>query len=193
MRRSKSSYKTKETEIKLELDLDGIGDAIIDTGIPFFDHMLSSFATHGLLDLTVKASGDLDVDEHHIIEDVGICLGEALKKALGDKKKIRRFGDAMIPMDESFATCAVDLGGRAYLVFDATFSTHKVGEMSTQLVEHFLHSLVSNANINLNIKIEGTNDHHKIEAMFKALGISIDKATQIDERRGNVPSTKGSL
>ncbi len=193
MRRSKSSRRTKETEIDVRLDLDGDCDITVDTGIPFFDHMLRSFATHGIFDLTVKASGDLEVDDHHTIEDVGICLGEALGKSLGDRKKIRRFGSAMIPMDESVATCAIDIGGRGYLVFDAKFTSEKVGGMSTQLVEHFLHSLVNKAGINLNIKVEGRNDHHMIEAVFKALGVSLDEATRIDERRKSVPSTKGSL
>ncbi|MDY6931361.1 MAG: imidazoleglycerol-phosphate dehydratase HisB [Halobacteriota archaeon] len=193
MRRSKSNRRTKETEIDIRFDLDGSGEINVDTGIPFFDHILGSFATHGIFDLTLKASGDLEVDSHHTVEDVGICLGEALDKSLGDKKKIRRFGSASIPMDDSIAICAMDIGGRGYLVFDAEFTSDKVGGMSTQLVEHFLHSFAYKAGINLNIKAEGKDDHHIVEAIFKALGVSLDGATQIDERRKSIPSTKGSL
>lgn len=193
MRRSKSNRRTKETEIDIRFDIDGSGEINVDTGIPFFDHILGSFATHGIFDLTLKASGDLEVDSHHTVEDVGICLGEALDKSLGDKKKIRRFGSASIPMDDSIAICAMDIGGRGYLVFDAEFTSDKVGGMSTQLVEHFLHSFAYRAGINLNIKAEGKDDHHIVEAIFKALGVSLDGATQIDERRKSIPSTKGSL
>ena len=193
MRKSKVTRKTKETKIQIELNLDGYGTTEIDTGLPFFDHMLNSFATHGLLDLKIKASGDLEVDDHHLVEDVGITLGEAIKKALLEKENVSRFGHVIIPHDESLATCAIDLGGRSYLVFDCGFSQSEVGGMSTQLVEHFLLSLVTNANININIKVEGKNDHHKIEVVFKALGMAIDRAIQIDERRKGVPSTKGSL
>lgn len=193
MRKSKFTRKTKETEIKIELNLDGSGNNNIDTGLPFLDHMLDSFATHGLFDLKIKASGDLEVDDHHLVEDVGISLGEVLKKVILEKQNISRFGHAMVPHDESLAICAIDIGGRSYSVFTGNFSENKVGGLSTQLVEHFLVSLSDNAKININIKVEGKNDHHKIEAIFKALGVAIDKATKIDERRKSVSSTKGSL
>lgn len=193
MRKSKVSRKTKETKVQIEFNVDGSGQTDINTGLPFLDHMLNSFATHGLFDLTVKASGDLEVDDHHLVEDVGIVLGEAIKKALSEKKNIRRFSHAMIPHDESLAICAVDLGGRSYSVFVGSFLQSDVGGLSTQLIEHFLMSLTSNANINLNMEVKGENDHHKIEAIFKALGIALDRASQMDERRSGIPSTKGSL
>lgn len=193
MRTAKLKRDTKETSIKLELDLDGSGDYEVETGVSFFNHMLQSFAKHGLFDLRLDASGDVEVSDHHVVEDVGIVLGEAIKEALGDKKGIRRFAHAIVPMDDSLATCAIDLGGRSCVVFDASFGTERVGDMSTENVKHFLESLAGNADININIRIEGDNDHHQIEAMFKALAISLDDATRIDERKKGVPSTKGSL
>ena len=191
MRTAKQKRRTKETDIELKLNLDGSGSADIDTGIAFFDHMLTSLTRHGGLDLTVSARGDVQVDEHHTIEDVGIVLGSGLAKALGDKKGIARFGEARIPMDESLAEVALDIGGRSYLVFDAKFMSPKVGDFGTQMTRHFFESLVNNANINVHMKVEGENDHHKIEALFKAFAVALKRAAALSG--GDVPSTKGVL
>jgi imidazoleglycerol-phosphate dehydratase len=192
MRASSVSRQTKETDIKIELNVDGSGSATINTGIGFLDHMLMSFAKHGLFDLRVKASGDLQVDDHHLVEDMGICLGEAFKEALGDKSKIERFGHALIPMDEALSTVAVDISGRGYSVFNATFHAEKVGGYSTCMTRHFIDSFARAAGINVNVKIEGEDDHHMVESMFKALGVALWMATRKNEKRG-VPSTKGIL
>lgn len=161
--------KTKETDIYLSFDLDGRGDAKVDTGIGFFDHMLDGFARHGLFDLNVKVTGDLVVDCHHTIEDTGIVLGNAIKKAVGDKKGIKRFGNCMLPMDETLVLCAVDLSGRPYLSFDAEFTTDRVGYMDTEMVKEFFYAISYSAGMNLHLKvITGGNNHHMIEAMFKA-------------------------
>jgi len=164
----------------MKLNLDGSGSADIDTGIAFFDHMLTSLTRHGGLDLTVNATGDIHVDEHHTIEDVGIVLGKTLEKALGDKKGIVRFGEARIPMDEALAEVALDLGGRSYLAFDARFMSQKVGDFGTQMTRHFFESLVSNAGINVHMKVEGENDHHKIEALFKAFAVALKRAATVN-------------
>ena len=186
--------KTKETDIYLSFDLDGRGDAKVDTGIGFFDHMLDGFARYGLFDLNVKVTGDLVVDCHHTIEDTGIVLGNAIKKAVGDKKGIKRFGSCMLPMDETLVLCAVDLSGRPYLSFDAEFTTDRVGYMDTEMVKEFFYAISYSAGMNLHLKvITGGNNHHMIEAMFKAFAKALDEATIIDPRITDILSTKGSL
>lgn len=186
--------KTKETDIYLSFDLDGRGDAKVDTGIGFFDHMLDGFARHGLFDLNVKVTGDLVVDCHHTIEDTGIVLGNAIKKAVGDKKGIKRFGSCMLPMDETLVLCAVDLSGRPYLSFDAEFTTDRVGYMDTEMVKEFFYAISYSAGMNLHLKvITSGNNHHMIEAMFKAFAKALDEATIIDPRITDILSTKGSL
>ena len=186
--------KTSETDIDLFIRIDGSGDAQVDTGIGFFDHMLKSFAKHGMFDLKLNVTGDLIVDCHHTVEDVGIVLGEAIKKALGDKKSIRRYGDIILPMDEALILCAIDLSGRPYLVFDATFSSDMVGYFDTQMVKEFFYAISYSAGMNLHIrKIAGENDHHIIEGMFKAFAKALDEACSKDARIKSVLSTKGSL
>ncbi|ABE52251.1 imidazoleglycerol-phosphate dehydratase HisB [Methanococcoides burtonii] len=191
MRNAKITRKTKETDIQMELELDGTGSSNIDTGIGFFDHMLTSFAKHGNLDLIIEATGDLIVDEHHLIEDTAIVLGQALSEALGDKDGIARFGDARIPMDEALADVVLDLGGRTYLVMKAEFEAPRVGEMNTQLVRHFFESLTDNSKMNLHIAVTGYNDHHKIEALFKAFAYALRRAVKIEGE--GIKSTKGVL
>ena len=186
--------KTSETDIDLFIRIDGSGDAQIDTGIGFFDHMLKSFAKHGMFDLKLNVTGDLIVDCHHTVEDVGIVLGEAIKKALGDKKSIRRYGDIILPMDEALILCAIDLSGRPYLVFDATFSSDMVGYFDTQMVKEFFYAISYSAGMNLHIReMSGENDHHIIEGMFKAFAKALDEACSKDARIKSVLSTKGSL
>ena len=186
--------KTKETDIYLSFDLDGRGDAKVDTGIGFFDHMLDGFARHGLFDLNVKVTGDLVVDCHHTIEDTGIVLGNAIKKAVGDKKGIKRFGSCILPMDETLVLCAVDLSGRPYLVFDGEFTVERVGYMDTEMVKEFFYAVSYAAGMNLHIRVlSGGNNHHMIEAMFKAFARALDEATGYDPRITDVLSTKGSL
>lgn len=192
MRTSSVSRQTKETSISVELNLDGNGTSKVSTGIGFFDHMLASFAKHGLFDLTIKATGDLHVDDHHLVEDMGIVLGEAFAKALGDKSKIERFGHALIPMDEALSTVAVDISGRGYAVFKADFHSETVGGYSTRMTRHFMDSFARASGMNLNVRIEGEDDHHMVESMFKALGVAIWMATRKNEKRG-IPSTKGTL
>jgi imidazoleglycerol-phosphate dehydratase len=193
-RTSTVTRKTKETQIDLTLNLDGSGAAQVDTGIGFFDHMLHHVAHHGLFDLTVKAAGDLHIDAHHTIEDVAICLGRALDEALGDRKGITRMGSAYVPMDEALARVVVDLSGRPYAVIQADFDTPLMGQMPTSLVAHVLESIASNAKMNLHAAVlYGRDDHHKAEALFKALGRALSAAVMIDPRRGGVPSTKGTL
>jgi imidazoleglycerol-phosphate dehydratase len=191
MRSAKISRKTKETDIRLELALDGTGRSEINTGIGFFDHMLESFARHGNFDLTVNATGDLMVDEHHLIEDTGIVLGQAILKAIGDKSGIARFGEARIPMDEALAEVALDLGGRCYVMMNAVFALPKVGEFNTQMVKHFFESLSENAKINLHADVRGENDHHMIEALFKAFAYALRRAVTVEGK--GVKSTKGVL
>lgn len=186
--------KTKETDIYLSLDIDGRGRAEINTGIGFFDHMLEGFARHGLFDLKVKVTGDLKVDCHHTIEDTGIVLGNAIKKAVGDKKGIRRYGSIMLPMDETLVLCAIDLSGRPYLAFDAEFTTDRVGYMDTEMVREFFYAVSYTAGMNLHLKVmSGGNNHHMIEAMFKAFAKALDEATLVDGRITDILSTKGSL
>ncbi|MBQ1458778.1 MAG: imidazoleglycerol-phosphate dehydratase HisB [Butyrivibrio sp.] len=186
--------KTGETDITVTINLDGTGKTDIDTGIGFFDHMLDAFGRHGLFDLEVKVKGDLNVDGHHSVEDTGIVLGQAIAKAVGDKKGIRRYGSMILPMDEACAMCAVDLCGRPYFVMDAEFTAPMVGEFDTQLVNEFFYSVSYGAMMNLHLKLfSGSNDHHKIEAMFKAFAKAMDQATMFDERITDVLSTKGTL
>ncbi len=186
--------KTKETDISLHLNLDGTGSSSIHTGIGFFDHMLDGFARHGLFDLKVNVTGDLAVDCHHTIEDTGIVLGNAIKEAVGDKKGIRRYGSCILPMDETLVLCAVDLSGRPYLVFDGEFTTDRVGYMDTEMVKEFFYAISYTAGMNLHIRVlSGGNNHHMIEAMFKAFAKALDQATIIDPRITDILSTKGSL
>lgn len=187
--------KTSETDIELTLNLDGSGKANVDTGIGFFDHMLISFAKHGFFDLDVTVKGDLIVDSHHTIEDTGIVLGEAIKEALGDKAGIKRFGNFMLPMDETLVLSAIDLSGRPYLNYDLDLTVEKVGYMDTEMVKEFFYAISYSAGMNLNIKqIFGSNNHHLIEAAFKAFAKALDEATQMEPRlKKKVLSTKGSL
>ena len=189
------SRKTKETDIEIEINLDGKGYSKIDTGIGFFDHMLTSFAKHGFFDLNVSVKGDLFVDSHHTIEDTGIVLGQAILKALGDKQGIKRYGSFMLPMDETLVLSALDLSARPYLVYDLDLSVPQVGYMDTEMVKEFFYALSYSAGMNLHIKqISGSNNHHIIEAAFKAFAKALDEATQIDPRLdGEILSTKGSL
>lgn len=193
-RKAVISRKTKETDINIELNIDGKGEANISTGVGFLDHMLESFAKHGLFDLDVKCQGDLVVDCHHTIEDIGIVLGQAIKKALGDKKQIVRYGSTIIPMDESLALVSLDLSGRPYLVFDYKFDVERVGYFDTEMVKEFFYAISYSAGMNLHIKVlEGGNAHHVIEAIFKAFAKSLDYATLKDPRIIDVLSTKGNL
>jgi imidazoleglycerol-phosphate dehydratase/histidinol-phosphatase len=184
--------KTKETDIYVKIDLDGNGKCDISTGLGFFDHMLEQIGKHGGLDLTVKVKGDLEVDEHHTIEDTAIAFGEALAKALGDKRGIERYGYCL-PMDDCLCSVALDFGGRAWLVWDAQFNREKIGEMPTEMFLHFFKSLSDAAKMNLNIKAEGENEHHKIEGIFKALARAIKMAVKRDIYKYDLPSTKGIL
>jgi len=181
--------KTKETDVVLELDLDGRGRCEVNTGIKMFDHMLSQVGQHGRFDLKLTASGD---DQHHLAEDVAICLGRALNQALGEKRGIVRMGDATVPMDDALAMVAVDISGRGYAVLDMAFADNDMSGFSTDLVRHFLESLASEGKLNLHARVVyGKNDHHRAEALFKALGRALDRATRLDERiRGELPSTK---
>ncbi len=185
---------TKETKITLTLNLDGKGEADIQTGIGFFDHMLHGFARHGLFDLTLRAQGDLQVDSHHTVEDVGIVLGSAIREALGNKEGIRRYGSFLLPMDEALILCAIDLSGRPYFVYDAATTVDRLGEMDVELAREFFYAVSYSAGMNLHIRmLSGENNHHILEAMFKAFGKALDLATQIDERIEGVLSTKGTI
>ena len=193
-RTSVVSRNTKETEIQISLNLDGSGKADIQTGIGFFDHMLNSFARHGFFDLTVKAKGDLEVDTHHTIEDTGIVLGQAIKQAVGDKKGIVRYGSQILPMDESLVLCALDLCGRPYLVYDLDLDREKVGDLETEMVREFFYAVSYAAEMNLHIRqMAGMNNHHIIEAAFKAFAKTLDSAVAAEPRLTGVLSTKGSL
>ena len=185
---------TSETSIEISINLDGSGNTQIDTGIGFFDHMLDGFARHGLFDLTVKVDGDLQVDDHHTIEDTGIVLGQAIARAAGNKKGIARYGSRIIPMDETLVLCAVDLCGRPYFSWNAEFQGEKIGGMSTQMVKEFFYAVSYSAMMNLHLKVlTPGNDHHMCEAMFKAFGKALDMATAKDPRITDVLSTKGSI
>jgi imidazoleglycerol-phosphate dehydratase len=193
-RTGKIERRTTETEISLELALDGSGQSHVETGVGFLDHMLELFAWHAVVDLSVRAVGDLYVDQHHTVEDVGICLGQAFGQALGDKSGIRRYGHFTLPMQETLVTAAVDLSGRYYLVFQAAFPTAKIGEFDSQLVEDFWQATAANAPCNLHVQVHyGRNSHHISEAIFKSLARALRMAVEIDPRIQGIPSTKGTL
>ncbi len=186
--------KTKETEISMTINLDGTGEHKIATGIPFFDHMLSGFARHGLFDLDLCVNGDLEVDSHHTVEDTGIVLGQAIAAALGDKMGIKRYGSFLLPMDETLAMCAIDLSGRPYLNYQAEFTTERLGTLDTEMLREFFYAVSYSAAMNLHLKIlDGINNHHMAEALFKAFGKALDMATMEEPRMGGIWSTKGSL
>lgn len=186
--------KTRETDISATLNIDGSGSSTINTGIGFFNHMLEGFAKHGFFDLDLNCEGDLVVDSHHTIEDCGIVLGNAIKEAIGDKKGIKRFGSCILPMDETLVLCAIDLSGRPYLAFDGEFTTERVGYMDTEMVKEFFYAVSYSAEMNLHIKVLNSgNNHHMVEAMYKAFARALDEATTFDPRITDVMSTKGSL
>ena len=192
-RRVTVSRRTRETEIDITLDLDGSGRADISTGIGFYDHLLTSLAHHGLFDVQLRATGDLQVDEHHTVEDVALVLGSAFAEALGDRAGMRRFGEATVPMDESLATAVIDVGGRPYAVIELPFRGERVGTLPLQLIEHALESFARTAGATLHLRGSGRNDHHLAEAAFKALARALRVACEVDPRREGVASTKGSL
>lgn len=194
MRTAAANRETKETKIQVELNLDGRGEFTIHTGIGFFDHMLAQVARHGLIDLRVAASGDLEVDPHHTVEDVGLVLGQALKIALGDRTGITRYGEALLPMDEALAMVAIDLGGRPFLRYQADLGKNKVGAFDVELVPEFFQAVAVQAGMNIHIRLlDGSNLHHCLEAIFKAFGRAISQAVRIDDRNPTVPSTKGTI
>ncbi len=192
MRKIELDRSTKETEIAIKLTIEGKGNCIAKTGIPFFDHMLQAMAKHGRFDLECRVKGDLLVDSHHTVEDTGIVLGDAIRQAIGDGKGIERFAHAIIPMDEALATVALDCGGRGYLVYTGSFGDSKVGGIHSEIIEHFFHSLCTRAGITAHITFSGRNDHHQCEAVFKAFGIALSHALAVNKRKG-IPSTKGTL
>ena len=191
-RRATITRTTRETDVAVTIDLDGTGAADIETGVGFYDHLLGSLAHHGLLDLTVRARGDLHVDDHHTVEDVALVLGAAIAEGLGDRAGIERFGDATVPMDEAVATAIIDVGGRPYAVIDLPFRGERAGDLTLQLVEHALEAFARTAGATLHVRGTGRNDHHLAEAAFKALGRALRAATAPDPRRRGVPSTKGT-
>ncbi len=193
-RKARIERKTKETDIELEIALDGTGSYEVETPIPFLNHMLELFGKHGLFEFKVKGSGDVDVDDHHLVEDIGICLGEALREALGDKKGVRRYGFFTVPMDETLTTVTVDFCDRPTFVYNTPLKTGLIKDFDVELVEHFFEALCQSARINLHINVHyGQNKHHIVESMFKAFAKAVDIATQIDPRSDAVPSTKGKL
>jgi len=185
--------ETAETDIEVTVDVDGDGDSTVETGVGFFDHMLESFAKHGLFDVTVRCDGDLDIDDHHTVEDVGIALGSAFAEALGEKRGIVRFADRRVPLDEAVASVVVDVSGRPLYEFDGEFSQPSVGGMTSRMGAHFWRSFATNAGLTLHCEVSGENAHHEIEALFKACARTLDDATRVDERRSDTPSTKGEL
>lgn len=194
IRKSTVTRNTNETDISMNFCIDGSGKAEISTGIGFFDHMLNSFTRHGLFDMELSVKGDLYVDTHHTIEDTGIVLGTAIKEAVGDKKSIKRYGSVILPMDEALVLCALDLSNRPYLVFDAEFTTDRVGYFDTEMVKEFFYAISYAAGMNLHLKVlSGSNNHHIIECMFKAFAKALDEATMVDQRIKDVMTTKGSL
>jgi imidazoleglycerol-phosphate dehydratase len=193
-RQAEIKRATKETEIHVKLDLDGEGKSAVSTGVPFLDHMLELFARHGLFDLEVRCKGDLQIDDHHSVEDTAICLGQAFAEALGDKKGVARYGAAYTPMDETLARAVVDLSGRSYLVYRVRNTRDRIGTFSVELSEHFWHSFAEHCKCNLHIEVfYGRNQHHIIEAVFKSAARALSQATRLDERIQGVMSTKGSL
>ena len=194
MRTATIERSTRETSVSVTLSLDGQGQHRIASGVPFLDHMLAHVAMHGLLDLSIQASGDTQLDDHHTVEDVGIALGQALHLALGDSSGIRRYGDAVVPMDEALALVAVDVSGRATLGWDVDFACEGIGNFATELVEEFLHALVREGRLTIHVRLlAGHNAHHVAEAIFKALGRALRQAIETDQRRAGIPSTKGQL
>jgi imidazoleglycerol-phosphate dehydratase len=194
MRTAHIERKTKETTINLTLNLDGQGKPDIGTGVPFFDHMLTHVCVHGLIDLSIQAKGDTDVDDHHTVEDTGIVLGQALRAAIGDGAGIRRYGDATIPMDEALALVAVDVSGRGVLGWDVAFPAERIGAFASEMVEEFFHALVREGRLTIHVRLlSGRNAHHIAEAIFKALGRALHEAVEPDPRRTGIPSTKGQL
>jgi imidazoleglycerol-phosphate dehydratase len=185
--------ETAETRVELTLDVDGDGESEIDTGIGFLDHMLDSFARHGLFDLTVRCEGDLEVDDHHTVEDVAIVLGAAFDEALGDRRGIHRFADRRVPLDEAVAAVVIDVSGRPHVEFAGSFSAERVGGLTSDMARHFARSLATTAGLTLHVELTGRNAHHEIEALFKGLARTLDDATRLDERRTDTPSTKGEL
>ena len=192
-RTAAATRETAETAVEVTLDLDGDGDATVDTGVGFLDHMLEALAAHGLFDLTIRAEGDLEVDEHHVVEDVGIVLGSALDEALGDREGIVRYADRRVPMDEALASVVVDISGRPLFAFDGRFSAERVGGMDAGLARHFWRTVAMNAGLTLHAAVDGDDAHHEVEALFKAAARALDDATRLDERRSGAPSTKGEL
>jgi imidazoleglycerol-phosphate dehydratase len=194
VREAAVTRETAETDIEVTLALDGDGEATVDTGVGFFDHMLTAFAKHGLFDLTVQCDGDLHIDDHHTVEDVAIAIGQAFDAALGEKRGIVRYADRRVPLDEAVADVVVDVSGRPYFDFDGAFSQPSVGEFTSDMAAHFARSLAMNAGLTLHAGVIGENAHHEVEALFKALARALDDATRVDERRaGDTPSTKGEL
>ena len=195
MRKGAVARKTKETSIEVEIDLDGSGRSDISTGVGFFDHMLDQLARHSLIDMTIRAEGDRHIDDHHTVEDVGIALGQALVKALGDKKGLGRYADCLLPMDETLTRTAIDVSGRPYLVFRTEFPTEKIGAFDTQLVREFFQAFAGNGGLTLHVEtLYGTNSHHIAESCFKGVARALKSAVAVDPRQaGNVPSTKGAL
>ncbi|MDR2623665.1 MAG: imidazoleglycerol-phosphate dehydratase HisB [Methanobrevibacter sp.] len=183
--------KTSETDIKIRINLDGDGNYNVDTGVNFFNHMLESFSKHSFFDLDIKAVGDIDIDDHHTIEDVGMVLGEAFLKALGDKKGIKRMAHSIVPMDDSLSTVAIDIGGRSYSLVDISFNNYKIGDMTSEIISHFFESFAAAAKININVKVTGANDHHKVESLFKSFGRALKEGTRIEHDK--IPSTKGVI
>jgi len=184
--------KTRETDVSVTIDLDGAGRCQIETGVGFYDHMLTAFGYHGLFDLTVTTIGDLHIDEHHTVEDTALVLGRAISEALGDREGICRYGNATIPMDEAIATCSLDAGGRPYLVADLPFTTSRIGTLGTQMIPHALEALARTAGCTIHLAGSGSNDHHLAEAAFKALAYALRRAVELDPRRSGVASTKGT-
>ena len=194
MRTANVKRQTKETDIDLVLDIDGTGKSNINTGIGFFNHMLEGFSKHGFFNLTLKCDGDLDVDCHHTVEDTGIVLGKAILEALGDKAGIKRYGSFLLPMDETLALCAIDLSGRPYLNYQSAFTVERIGDLDTEMIREFFYAVSYSAMMNLHLKIlDGVNNHHMAEALFKAFGKALDAATMEEPRMREVWSTKGSL
>lgn len=194
MTRSASfARKTSETDVRIELDLEGTGVTNIDTGVGMYDHLLTSFGVHGLFDLDITTVGDLHIDEHHTVEDTAISLGEAFNGALGNRSGITRFASTMLPMDESLATVAIDLGGRAYTVLDIPFIAPSIGTLGTQMIPHALEAFAASARLTVHVTATGRNDHHIAESVFKALARSMRQACELDPRRSGIPSTKGVL
>jgi len=188
-----ASRSTAETDIDVTVDLDGDGESTVETGIGFFDHMLESFAKHGLFDLTVRCDGDLHIDDHHTVEDVAIVLGEAVSEALGEKRGIVRYADRKVPLDEAVGSVVLDVSGRPYYEFEGEFSQERIGDFSSIMAAHFFQSFAEHAGLTLHCAVDGENAHHEVEALFKANARALDDATRLDERRSDTPSTKGEL